>query len=112
MKNSNSFKDKIKILKEIWQVPRYKALIILCLYAIMFILLFSLAGIYRKSDTNSLNDTKSETNLPSLNEILNNNLNRDAKIKYTITNDNFIYVIDGEIKNNLLTGYLETNEII
>jgi len=35
MKKKNKVKDYYKLLKELWTIPRYRALIKLCLYGII-----------------------------------------------------------------------------
>lgn len=113
MKNK-SFKNFITKFKNVWQVPRYRALIKLGCYLLFFCIVFSLPSVSYNSQNNNSNTSpagKEEKDL-SYKEIIENS-NKDVfDIKYNLVNNDFTTTLTGQIKNNILTGFLEGNESI
>lgn len=107
MKKNSKLNEYIKYFKELWAVPRYRAIIKLSLYALMFFVLFLMANIYQKGKSEELVSEEKYT----YTDIINNTNLNNLSIDYTITTSQ-TYTIDGEINNNILTGYIENNEIL
>lgn len=102
----NKLKEYIKKFKEIWSYPRYRAIIKLSLYGIMFLIIIIMANISSGINNEEKNNTKSFT------EILNATNLENSAIEYNIKVNGIEYKIEGQIKNNVLTGYIENNDNI
>lgn len=109
MKKKNKVKDYCKLLKELWAIPRYRALIKLCLYGIMFLMIIVMANLYQMP-TQKQEENKEQTK--TYTEIINSIDLDNCDIVYNITSPNFIYKIEGKIKDNILSGYIESNDTI
>lgn len=103
---TKKIKEFLKKIKELWAIPRYRALIKLSLYGVMFLIIIIMANFYSGVQNNS-----EETN-KSFSEILNSTNFNNTEINYNIKVDNIEYKIDGQIENSILIGYLESNNSI
>ena len=104
----NNLKKYWKILKENWKIPRFRAIIKLSLYAIMFLMIIILVRI--GNDTANM-DKKTE-NKVSYNDIIKNTKELKYKLSYKLSNNSNICTIDGDIEDNILTGYITCNNQI
>lgn len=102
---SNKLKDYYKKFKELWKIPRYKAIIKLALYGIMFLMIIIMANLY--SDTNNYNNEEEQTK--SYAEIIKVHDLENVEINYNLKINNYIYKLEGKIENNILSGYLDNN---
>ena len=109
-------KKYIKIIKSIVKktrafldVPKNKALVKLGLYAIMFLLIFILARISSFDKDDNKKDLKEKIVYST---VLDNTRNKSADIEYIISSGEQKYVIDGELKDNTLKGYIEKSDEI
>ena len=105
MKKKNKLGEYIKKFKELWAIPRYRAIIKLSLYGIMFLLLIIMANI--SSSMNSSNNEKEETK--SYTEIIKLCDLDNALINYNLKINDINYKIEGKVQNNILNGYLDNN---
>lgn len=96
-------KEYYNKFKELWSVPRYRAIIKLSIYAFMFIVIFSLASVFNNANSNDTNSEKSYAEILDATDVEN------LDIKYNIKVMNSSYIIEGEINNNILNGYIENN---
>lgn len=108
MKKNSNLKKIIKNFKEMWSIPRYRAIIKLSLYGIMFLILFILANIY--NDTNTLKNETTEQK--SFTDIINASDFTNLNFEYNIKISDIEHNIEGKIQNNILTGYYENNNYI
>lgn len=108
MKKKSKIKEIIKKFKELWAIPRYRALIKLSLYGIMFLILIIMANKYQDNGTHK-ND-KNEQNKTYTEIIKTINL-ENSDILYNIKTEIKEYKIEGKIKDNILSGYLESDDI-
>lgn len=102
-------KNKINRFKELWAVPKYKILIKFLGWFIFFVIFFVMVGV-----SNLVNQNKSKNSVFNTTSVTNNYTN--MKKDLTSNNLNFKYQIndyylEGEIKNNILTGTLEDNDV-
>lgn len=104
MKKKIKFKEYYKKLKELWEIPKYRALIKLSLYGIMFIFIIVLANVYQ--ETNKMDETEQTK---SYTEIINALDLTNCDIKYKINTSINNYTLEGKIENNILSGYLDNN---
>lgn len=115
--------NKIKVffnkLKEAWKDPRKKAGIKLLSYFIFFFILLLLTAItnyisYINKDNVNNDNTKSEEKIDNTNFINKQNKLLDNKhgINYIITINNIVYKISGLLENNIIEGYLESDNNI
>ena len=108
MKKSN-LKEYLKKFKELWAIPKYRALIKLLLYGVMFLILIIMSNVYQ--DTN-YNKNKETEQTKTYTEIINSIDLENCDIEYIIKKLSNEYKIEGQIKNNILIGYLENDNII
>jgi len=108
MKKKNKLGEYIKKFKELWAIPRYRAIIKLSLYGIMFLLIIIMANISSSMNTNQdeTEKTKSYTEIIKLYDLENADINYNLKI------NNMTYKLEGKLENNLLTGYFDNNNEI
>ncbi|MBQ3020932.1 MAG: hypothetical protein IJD92_01750 [Bacilli bacterium] len=116
MKNEekqSKFKENYSKLKEAWKDPRKKAGIKLLCYLIFFLLFIILAYITDGIDNTYSNNNKTTTTtklIDNYNDKQENLLNKKHNINYKITIDEITYTINGTLENNIINGYLESNE--
>ena len=103
---TKKIKEFLKKIKELWAIPRYRALIKLSLYGVMFLIIIIMANLYSGVQNNSEETDK------SFSEILNSTNFNNTEINYNIKVNNIEYKIEGQIENNILIGYLESNNSI
>lgn len=97
-------KEKYQKFKILWANPKYKAMIKLGGWVVFFIIFFAVAAVTSKMPDKKVVKSEEIVNYTIMkNNLLNSNLN----IKYVINN----YYIEGIIKDNVLTGTLETNDL-
>ena len=108
MKQKKKIKEYIKILKELWLIPRYRAIIKLSLYGIMFLFLIVLTRLSNKINTTE--QKSDERN--SYTEIIKSINLENADIKYTLKINELIYTLEGKIEDNIISGYLDNNNEI
>lgn len=105
MKKKNKLKEFYNKFKELWGYPRYRALIKLSLYAIMFIIIIIMANI-----SNSMSSTKEEKDeRKTYSEIINLYNLEIAEIDYNLKINNSTYKLEGKIENNILSAYFDNN---
>ena len=90
MKKKNKVKDYYKKLKELWAIPRYRALIKLSLYGIMFLIIIVMANLYQMP-TQKQEENKEETK--TYTEIINSINLANCDVVYNIVSPNFTYKI-------------------
>jgi len=105
MKKKTKLGEYIKKFKELWAIPRYRAIIKLSLYGIMFLLIIIMANI--SSSMNSSNNEKEETK--SYTEIIKLYDLDNALINYNLKINDINYKLEGKVQNNILNGYLDNN---
>ena len=105
MKKKIRFKEFNKKVKELWAIPRYRAIIKLSLYGIMFLILIVMSNISNSMNINKVEqkDTNTYTEIINLLDLENGNINYDLKI------NNLMYKLEGKIENNIITGYFDNN---
>lgn len=103
----NNLKKNYHKFKELWSIPRYRAVIKLSLYGIMFAIIIAMANLYESIEPNKDNESKK-----SYAEIVKSTDLNNIDIKYNININNNTYIIEGEIKKGVLIGYIEANSNI
>lgn len=111
MKKFNAFKEKFNTFKTVWSVPRYRALIKLGLYFLMFALIITLTHMYSTSPTQEP-EKITKPSQTSLSDIIMNTKLDNININYNIITNDTNYIINGEIRDNILIGYIENNDLI
>lgn len=109
MTKKSKVKEFYKKFKELWAIPRYRAIIKLTLYGIMFLIIILMANMYQNTNTT---ETKPNDENKTYTEIINSLDLENCDITYNINIPNNLYKIEGKIENNILTGYLENNGAI
>ena len=105
-------------LKENWKNPRKRAAIKLGFYFIFFVILFCLANISNalKNIDNTVNNKnnnvvdKEKQDNKRYSEKQNKLLNSKHNINYIIKINDIEYKINGMLNNNIIDGYLESND--
>ena len=106
-------------LKENWKNPRKRAAIKLGFYFIFFVILFCLANISNalKNIDNTVNNKnnnnvvdKDKQDNKRYSEKQNKLLNSKHNINYIIKINDIEYKINGMLNNNIIDGYLESND--
>ena len=105
-------------LKENWKNPRKRAAIKLGFYFIFFVILFCLANISNalKNIDNTANNKnnnvvdKEKQDNKRYSEKQNKLLNSKHNINYIIKINDIEYKINGMLNNNIIDGYLESND--
>ena len=106
-------------LKENWKNPRKRAAIKLGFYFIFFVILFCLANISNalKNIDNTVNNKnnnnvvdKEKQDNKRYSEKQNKLLNSKHNINYIIKINDIEYKINGILNNNIIDGYLESND--
>ena len=122
MKNKDKKDSKLKTFyknfKSAWAIPQKRAGIKLLAYFIFFIIFFLIAGIVNRiSDTSKIYNENTTTTTKILKEdkykdkqdkLINNKHN----VNIVINVNNIEYKINGILENNLINGYLESNDTI
>lgn len=112
---NNKYKELYLKFKEAWKVPRKRAGIKLLGYLIFF---FIFAIMVRVTSSIELSDVDKNTikkevikeNLESFREKQNNLLDNNHNINYEINIGDLVYKINGDLKEQIIEGYLESNE--
>lgn len=105
-------------LKEIWKDPRKKAGIKLLGYFIFFLIFLSIAAISNglKKIDNTVSNDNNQIKENSKNEDTNKFIDKQNKLLYNKHNVNMVikinnieYKINGTLRDNIIEGYLETD---
>ncbi|MDD2238268.1 MAG: hypothetical protein PHH51_00075 [Bacilli bacterium] len=102
-------KKNFTTIKELWNHPVYKSLMKLGGYTLFFIIFFIIA-VSGRNDVENHQDKNINKNF-SYNEMKNNLINNNLKIKYHIISNNEYY-IEGTIINKIFNGTLEQDDTI
>lgn len=110
-------KDKVAKFKEAWKEPKKRAGIKLLIYIIFFILLLVSAGITSRvkinnKDTITTINTTTTAQTDKYSDKKLDLLTNKYNVNYTIKENNTEYKINGTLNNNVVIGYLETNDDI
>ena len=117
-KKESNIKNIYISFKKAWAIPQKKAGIKLLAYFIFFVIFFLIAAIVNRTNNVYNNDnmntitttvTKKED---KYNDKQNKLINNSHTINYTINIGDIEYTINGELDNNVISGYLESNETI
>ena len=89
----------MKEIKELWDNPKYKALIKLLLWIIFFLVIYSLILVSNNHTIkNNEEDSKNEVNYTKILNLSYNTL----KVRYELNE----YYVEGIVKNNIFNGYI------
>ena len=89
----------MKEIKELWDNPRYKALIKLLLWVIFFLVIYSLILVSNnRTIKNNEEDSKNEINYTKILNLSYNTL----KVRYELNE----YYVEGFVQNNIFNGYI------
>jgi len=109
MKKKSKIKEYYQNFKDLWAHPKYRALIKLSLYAIMFLIIIVMSNLYEGVSSSHKNEETEQTK--TYTEIINSINLDNCDILYNIKTLYNEYKLDGKIKENNLTGYIEKDEI-
>lgn len=112
---NNKYKELYLKFKEAWKVPRKRAGIKLLGYLIFFFIFAIMVRVTSSIELSDVdkNTTKKEVikeNLESFREKQNNLLDNNHNINYEINIGDLVYKINGDLKEQIIEGYLESNE--
>ncbi len=107
-------------LNEIFKDERKKSLFILTVWIILFIVLFSLIGLYNTVTNKNINNSKNTESFPkeeikelNILDKLNNLINSNYIYKYTLIQNEEKIILNGKKNNDIFIGYKEnTDDII
>lgn len=112
---NNKYKELYLKFKEAWKVPRKRAGIKLLGYLIFFFIFAIMVRVTSSIELSDVdkNTTKKEVikeNLESFREKQNSLLDNNHNINYEINIGDLVYKINGDLKDHIIEGYLESNE--
>lgn len=112
---NNKYKELYLKFKEAWKVPRKRAGIKLLGYLIFFFIFAIMVRVTSSIELSDVdkNTTKKEVikeNLESFREKQNSLLDNNHNINYEINIGDLVYKINGDLKEQIIEGYLESNE--
>ena len=108
MKKKANIKEFYNIFKQLWGHPRYRALIKLSLYAIMFLMIIIMSNITQETQSHK---NKENEQTKTYTEIIKSINLETCDIVYDIKTTTKEYKIEGKIKDNILTAYIESDII-
>lgn len=112
---NNKYKELYLKFKEAWKVPRKRAGIKLLGYFVFFFIFAIMVRVASNMQFEDISEKENKEveikeNLESFREKQNSLLDTEHNVNYEIKIGDLVYKINGDIKDNVIKGYLESND--